>query len=277
MNAYFETLIDSEISFFFDGIGIYYCFEGNGLSMDGKNEFALQTNQFLLACGKSKVTLKANKKYHGLARLLRVDFSKKELEKALSNLEDRADLKDFSIFSSIKNQHSFKYILSDDNALNVYHLIYLIAHEFNHNTTGSDVICSNALSSLVLITSRLYSYSKNENLNMVTPKADIDYVLKYIYQNISSDLSLKTLAENLGYSREHLCRYFKKETNTNLSKYIASQRVKRAISRMDTDEFTISEIAEYAGFSSVSAFERNFKKITGKSPSEYKKKIKSEV
>ena len=67
-------------------------------------------------------------------------------------------------------------------------------------------------------------------------------------------------------------RYFKKETNTNLSKYIAAQRVKRAISRMDTDEFTISEIAEYAGFSSVSTFERNFKKITGKSPSEYKRK-----
>ena len=272
MNAYFETLIDSEINFFFDGIGIYYCFEGNGLSLDGKNECTLHTNQFVLAFGKSKVTLKADKKYHGPARLLRVDFSKDELEKSLSVLENRADLKDFSLFSAIKNNHSFKYILNDDNALNVFHLIYLIAHEFNHNTTGSDIICSNTISSLVLITSRLYSYSKNENMNMVTPKADIDYILKYIYQNIASDLSLKTLAEILGYSREHLCRYFKKETNTNLSKYIAAQRVKRAISRMDTDEFTISEIAEYAGFSSVSTFERNFKKITGKSPSEYKRK-----
>ena len=271
MNAYFETLIDSEIRFFFDGIGIYYCFEGNGLSLDGKKEFSLHTNQFVLTCGKGMVMLKADKKYHGPARILRVDFSRNELEKSLSDLESRADFKDLSLFLAIKNNYSLKNILNDDTALNVFHLIFLITHEFNHNTVGSDVICCNTLSSLILITSRIYSYSKNESLNMVTSKADIDYILKYIYQNIAADLSLKTLAEILGYSREHLCRYFKKETNTNLSKYIASQRVKRAISRMDTDEFTISEIAEYAGFSSVSSFERNFKKITGKSPSDYKR------
>ncbi len=55
MNAYFETLIDSEIRFSFDGIGIYYCFEGNGLFLDGKKEFSLHTNQFVLACGKGMV------------------------------------------------------------------------------------------------------------------------------------------------------------------------------------------------------------------------------
>ena len=60
-------------------------------------------------------------------------------------------------------------------------------------------------------------------------------------------------------------------TGKKISDYINELRIKRAIEEIEKGNMLILDIALEAGFESLSTFNRAFKKITGTTPSDYKK------
>ena len=60
-------------------------------------------------------------------------------------------------------------------------------------------------------------------------------------------------------------------TGKKISDYINELRIKRAIEKIEKGDMLILDIALEAGFESLSTFNRAFKKITGTTPSDYKK------
>lgn len=91
------------------------------------------------------------------------------------------------------------------------------------------------------------------------------------YSNFGSNLTLDFLAEYVHLSPEYLSRYFKKHTGKNLSKFITETRIKKAKYMLRTDDQPIHEIAEYCGYTSISNFEKAFKKLTGMTAGEYRR------
>lgn len=95
---------------------------------------------------------------------------------------------------------------------------------------------------------------------------------KRIYKN--PNLSLTTVAEQLSISSNYLSQLINQVTQTSFTDYINSYRVNEAKEMLKNStykNYTIVAIALEAGFNSKSAFYTAFKKVTGKTPTDYRK------
>lgn len=96
-----------------------------------------------------------------------------------------------------------------------------------------------------------------------------EYILKH-YQN---NISVQDIAQAAGISEGHLRKCFKNEMDLTVVDYLTEYRIKKAKALMEKREYKISEIYEKVGFTSSQYFSYVFKKIEGKTPSEYMKSI----
>jgi len=86
------------------------------------------------------------------------------------------------------------------------------------------------------------------------------------------------LVEKLGMSYQQLSRVFNAQESVTLEKYIILNKIERIKELIDSNEYTLSEIAYMMDYSSVQYLSNQFRQITGISVTEYKhsdQKIKS--
>ncbi len=91
---------------------------------------------------------------------------------------------------------------------------------------------------------------------------------------LDADLNLEKTAQALEISQGHLSKIINTELGTGFKDYINSLRVEEAKSYLldsDFSNYTLVAIGLEAGFNSKSAFNASFKRITGETPSQYKK------
>jgi len=81
---------------------------------------------------------------------------------------------------------------------------------------------------------------------------------------------LSSVAKAAGISPGHLSEKFRQITGVNFVDYVGRLRVEQACARLGNGDARISEIAFDVGFQSLSQFNRVFKKVSGKSPTEYR-------
>ena len=78
------------------------------------------------------------------------------------------------------------------------------------------------------------------------------------------------LSEKLQHSYQHLSKVFSETTGITLEKYIILIKAEKIKELISYDEYTLSEIAYYMGYSSVQYLSNQFKQVTGYTVSEYK-------
>jgi len=96
---------------------------------------------------------------------------------------------------------------------------------------------------------------------------------QYIEERYSSDISLESLAQELGISPQYLCKLFKKETKVNFIDYVTQKRLEKAMEMMKEGGKSIKEICFMVGYTDPNYFSRIFRKHTDHSPSEYIKGV----
>ncbi len=79
------------------------------------------------------------------------------------------------------------------------------------------------------------------------------------------------LSKKIGYDYSYLSNLFSSVEGTTIEKYIIHQKIEKAKELLVYDELTLSEISWQLGYSSVQHLSRQFKKITGLTPSHFKK------
>jgi len=92
----------------------------------------------------------------------------------------------------------------------------------------------------------------------------------YISENCMKPLSLNDVALQVGVSRSHFAHLFKDYTNMTFVDFLTVERVKLAENYFMNPQLRITDIAFESGFSSISSFNRAFKKIKGCSPTEFR-------
>ena len=90
-------------------------------------------------------------------------------------------------------------------------------------------------------------------------------------ENFAQNISLKTLGELTGYSKNHFRNLFSAAMNISPQKYLEKIRIDNAKFLMIKNEIPISEIAYASGFSSQSYFTKAFKEVTGQTPGQFMK------
>lgn len=95
--------------------------------------------------------------------------------------------------------------------------------------------------------------------------------LTYINQNYDKPLSNEELADLCELSSTHFRRLFKEQIGTSPMQYRETIRLHWAIKFLESQMFTISEVAENLGYSDIYHFSKVIKKHTGNPPSFYKR------
>lgn len=79
------------------------------------------------------------------------------------------------------------------------------------------------------------------------------------------------LAEDLGQDYNSLSNLFSEIENTTIEKYFISQKIEKVKELLVYNELSLSEIADILNYSNVAHLSNQFKKITGSTPTSFKK------
>ncbi|HEY5585079.1 MAG TPA: AraC family transcriptional regulator [Ruminiclostridium sp.] len=110
--------------------------------------------------------------------------------------------------------------------------------------------------------------SKQENYKSKIMDKAFDF-LKENYH--SSSLNINEVAVRTFLSRSYFSKLFKEVTGQNFSEYLQNLRISEACTLLKTTNKKITEILSDVGFNDVKHFNQLFKKLTSKTPSEYRK------
>lgn len=138
----------------------------------------------------------------------------------------------------------------------------------NQNGYGADLIENSILIEIILF---LIDIANAEDESV--QKCDNSYIrgmLTYIRENLDGDLSLDTLAKEFFLSKGYICRLFKEQMDTTVSKYISTKRIANAKVLLSTGA-SVQDAALQSGFNDYANFIRHFTKEVGVSPKRYGK------
>lgn len=98
----------------------------------------------------------------------------------------------------------------------------------------------------------------------------VQRVITIIDSDLTADLSLRKQAQLLNVNASYLSALFKKETGLTLTEYVSKKRVEQAAFLLRSTGQQIQTVAQNCGIYDVNYFTKIFKKITGKTPKEYR-------
>ena len=137
---------------------------------------------------------------------------------------------------------------------------------------GNEIIVKTDLYRLLVM---LLRHEKNDNSEIAPRNSEnlknIEKAIQYINSNLSQKFTLDALAEISCFSRTYFSALFKELNGVSPWEYINIKRIEKAKIMLTEGHETILYIAGECGFSNLSNFNRIFKKITGKKPSDYRK------
>ena len=141
-----------------------------------------------------------------------------------------------------------------------------VFEEMNHHEDGNTEL---TLFSCLL---RLLCFLDKHMVESTAAAADfMSEAIRYINENISSDIDVDKICAAVNISKYYFCRQFKKHTGMTVMKYILKTRIVLAKSELEKTNLFITEISQKYGFSSVSYFCRVFKEEEHCSPLQYRK------
>ncbi|MEM1136281.1 MAG: AraC family transcriptional regulator [Bacteroidota bacterium] len=114
-----------------------------------------------------------------------------------------------------------------------------------------------------------YRNRRNEN-----KMEQIEQVYQYALTNYLDEISIDYLATKLNLSISAFCRFFKKHTGKNFTRFINEMRIGYACRLLIETDFPVQRICFECGFNNPSYFFRSFQKITGQSPLLYRREFK---
>lgn len=102
----------------------------------------------------------------------------------------------------------------------------------------------------------------------------IQLAISKLTDNFAHEDDFEQLAERLEISYDRLRKLFKKHTGMTLGQYRQNLRVDKASSLLTNSDLNLTVIADHIGYADIHSFSKQFKKGTGLSPREFRKKYK---
>ncbi len=143
------------------------------------------------------------------------------------------------------------------------------------SSTGmKDMVVAQAYMQIILVKCLpMLEMTEKENMG----SEDIIYkVASYIAANFRDEISLTSMASDLGVSKYVLSRVFSKMFRCNFNRYLNEARLHYACDRLGNTNRTITQVCMDSGFDSQRTFNRVFKERYRMTPREYRQEYRQE-
>ena len=127
-------------------------------------------------------------------------------------------------------------------------------------------VCAIGDDFLFALIDRVQKYKENKYSKVVM------FCKNYVFNHIFEPISIQDLADEVHLNPIYLSQLFKKETNKPLGKYIQDEKIKEAQKLLLQTNESVAEICMLLQFNNQSHFSSIFKKTTGFTPNQYRKR-----
>ena len=129
------------------------------------------------------------------------------------------------------------------------------------------IMCSSDKRSLLCSENYRQAFDERGNKKMTD-------VYNFIRENFSRQISLERISRIAHMGPFSFSRYFKKNCGSGFIEYLNTVRMNKACHLLRETEYQVHEISEQCGFSSISNFNKHFRKSEGLSPRDYRAQFK---
>ncbi len=166
---------------------------------------------------------------------------------------------------------SGQYLLSPDEEQKKALAEALTAYEalIGDTQLGAQMLRDNCISRLLVHVNRLSASTSVPRGADTVSDPKIELALSYINENLSRDLSVETICDQVFLSRYHFMRLFKAQTGLTVHAYVRQKRLIQA-ARLIREGTPAVRAAAESGFADYSAFHRAFRELFGTSPGRLK-------
>lgn len=163
----------------------------------------------------------------------------------------------------------------------LFDTLKILSQETTMQDLGSESIMHSLLDILFnLILRRIVKTSienKNSNWSKASQDEKVSEALKLMHQQYKHPWSLEEIAHKVGLSRAGFAQKFKVALGDTPLNYLAAIRIQQAMRILTEEDHKIDYIASSVGYSDAFSFSKAFKKRTGQSPIEFRKKTRFEA
>lgn len=152
-------------------------------------------------------------------------------------------------------------------------LLSLLVDEATAKPVGHETIQQHLVSLLMTEIIRCSENNISDSMAMSVETAGINRAIGFIEAHYMHAFSVETLAEEAGLSLSHFIRAFKLHTGKTPHTYLMNLRIEKAAEKLQNKKLRITDIALACGFPNPGHFTTVFKRITGITPSEYRKAL----
>jgi two-component system response regulator YesN len=121
-----------------------------------------------------------------------------------------------------------------------------------------------------------YLQHKAASEEELTDHEEINKIIRFIRQNYDVHITLKSMARYVAMEEHYVSRLFKSKVGENLINYVQNYRVEKAKVFLAESDLSVSDVGYSVGFSNDNYFIKIFKRVTGITPSVYRKRIESQ-
>lgn len=158
-----------------------------------------------------------------------------------------------------------------EDQVKIFDKAWQLINEFQQHPSTFDLISKGLVLEIMGLTWRclkknyenpLVSISKTDRLNQV-----VHLIIAYMENNYAQDISIEQLATTHFISPTYLSKIFKEVTGVSPINYLIQIRLEKAHHLLETDEYSIKDIAKAVGYEDAYHFSKSFKKQYGLPPS----------
>ena len=133
-----------------------------------------------------------------------------------------------------------------------------------------EVVCQNLLEVLIIKLIRRTNFAFEVASSVQITKECIK-IKRYIDANYVQDITLDTLAELSHLNKYYMVHAFTQHCGCSPIRYLCQTRIAASKELLANTDYSITEVAQFSGFSSQSYFAQCFRKSCGMSASAYRK------
>jgi AraC family transcriptional regulator len=151
-------------------------------------------------------------------------------------------------------------------------IVMMLLTEFKQDNLGSRLYIESLANILAVQFLRQYSASQ-PHLSAYEgglPQHQLRKVLNYIHDHLEQNIRLADLATLLDISQFHFCHLFKQAVGIAPYQYLLQQRIERAKQLLKQTDQSVMAIAFLCGFNSHSHLSKQFRQVTGLTPTAYR-------
>jgi YesN/AraC family two-component response regulator len=149
------------------------------------------------------------------------------------------------------------------------HPMYIDTLSSSYAARIEQLTSTSGATALILEIARGYCHLVRQHMTR-NYSVTVQKAILYINEDLSAELNLSEIAGHLNVNSSYLSALFKKETGSTITEYIMNHRISHAINLLESTRLQIQTVAQLCGFEDVHYFSRIFKKVTGRTPRQYR-------